>query len=86
MEIQVKPVCTRQDLRKFIYLPAKIHKDHPNWIPPIYSDEWSFFNSKKNKSFEYSDVIMLLAYRGDEVVGRIMGVINHKYNEQHREK
>lgn len=86
MEILVKPVCTRKDMKAFIYLPAKIHKDHANWVPPLYSDEWSFFDSRKNKSFEYSDVILLLAYRGDEVVGRIMGVINRKYNELHREK
>jgi ribosomal protein S18 acetylase RimI-like enzyme len=29
---------------------------------------------------------MLLAYRGEKVVGRIMGIINYKYNEIHREK
>jgi ribosomal protein S18 acetylase RimI-like enzyme len=86
MEIVIKPVCTRRDLRKFIYLPAKVHKNHKNWIPPLYSDEWEFFNPKKNKSFEYSDVIMLLAYRGKKVVGRIMGIINYKYNELHHEK
>lgn len=86
MDILVKPVCNKQDMRSFIHLSAKIHKDHSNWIPPLYSDEWSFFSSKKNKSFEYSDVILLLAYRGEELVGRIMGIINHKYNKQHREK
>jgi len=86
MGIVVKPVSTRQDMRKFIHLPAKIHKGHKNWIPPLYSDEWEFFNAKKNKSFEYSSVTMLLAYRGDKVVGRIMGIINHKYNETHGER
>jgi len=86
MDITVKPVCTRRDLRKFIYLPAKVHNHHKNWIPPLYSDEWEFFSSKKNKAFDYSDVIMLLAYRGKKVVGRIMGIINYKYNELHGEK
>lgn len=86
MEILVKPVCTKGDLRKFIHLPAKVHKNHKNWIPPLYSDEWEFFNPKKNRSFDYSDVILLLAYRGKKVVGRIMGIINYKYNELHREK
>ena len=85
MDIVVKPVSTRQDMRKFIHLPAKIHKGHKNWIPPLYSDEWEFFNAKKNKSFEYSSVTMLLAYDGKKVVGRIMGIINHKYNETHGE-
>jgi len=86
MDIHVKPVCTKRDMRHFIHLPAKIHKGHTNWIPPLYSDEWDFFDSKKNKSFEYSDVILLMAYRGKDLVGRIMGVINHKYNELNRDK
>jgi len=86
MDITVKPVCTRRDLRKFIHLPAKVHKHHKNWIPPLYSDEWEFFSAKKNKSFEYSDVILLLAFRGKQVVGRIMGIINRRYNELHSEK
>jgi hypothetical protein len=86
MEINVRPVCSKGELRKFIHLPAKIHKGHDNWIPPLYSDEWEYFDSDRNKAFEYCDVIMLLAYRGNEPVGRIMGIINRKYNEIHREK
>ena len=86
MEIDVRPVCSKKDLRRFIHLPAKIHKGHKNWVPPLYSDDWEFFDEKKNKSFEYSDVILLLAYRGNKLVGRIMGIINHRYNDQHKEK
>jgi ribosomal protein S18 acetylase RimI-like enzyme len=86
MEIVVKQVCSRSDLRKFIHLPARIHKGHHNWIPPLYSDEWEYFNKKKNRAFDYCDVILLLAYRGNREAGRVMGVINHKYNELHREK
>ena len=86
MEIRIKPVCTRRDLRRFIHLPSRIHRDHPNWVPPIYADEWVFFDRRKNRSFEYSDVIMLLAYRGSRLVGRIMGLVNRKYNEMHLEK
>lgn len=85
MDITVKPVCTKRDMRQFIHLPAHIHKNHKNWIPPLYSDEWEFFDSKKNKSFEYCDTILLLAYRDKKLVGRIMGIINYKYNEAHKE-
>ncbi len=86
MEIVVKEVRSRKELRRFIYLPAKIHRDHHNWIPPLYSDEWEFFNAKKNKSYGYSDVVLLLAYRGEKLVGRVMGLINKKHNEQHHQK
>jgi len=86
MEIVVKQVCSRKDLRKFIHLPSKIHKKHKNWIPPLYSDEWEFFDRKKNKAYGYSDVILLLAFNGKKVVGRVMGIINHKYNDLHHQK
>jgi len=86
MNITIQPVKTKSELRKFIYLPAKIHKDHETWLPPIYMDEWAFFNPEKNKSFSYSDTILYLAYKNKEVVGRIMGIINNRYNAIHNEK
>lgn len=83
--IKIQEVQTKSDLRKFIHLPAAIHKYHSNWVPPIYMDEWEFFNPDKNKSFQSCDTILLLAYRDKEAVGRIMGIIHHKYNEKHQE-
>ncbi len=86
MEINVREIQGKNELRKFIYLPAKIHADHKNWVPPIYWDEWIYFNPKKNKAFNYSSSILLHAYRGNQIVGRIMGIINHKYNKFRNEK
>jgi hypothetical protein len=85
-EILIKEVKTRREKRKFIYLPAKVHKSNPNWLPPIYLDEWELFDEKKNKSFQYSDTVLFLAYRDNKVVGRIMGLINKRYNEIHNEE
>jgi hypothetical protein len=84
--IVIKEVLSKRELKKFIHLPAAIHKNHSNWVPPIYMDEWEFFNPKKNKSFQSCDTILLLAYRDNKVVGRIMGIIHHKYNLEHQEK
>jgi hypothetical protein len=81
MVIRLQEVNSRSDLRKFIHLPAKIHKGHKNWLPNIYMDEWAFFNPKKNHSFGYCKTKLMLAYKDDEPVGRIMGIISVKYNE-----
>ncbi len=81
MEITVKKVKSRKDRKIFIYLPEKIHAHHKNWVHPIYMDERTYFNPQKNKAFSYSDTIMLLAYRGTEPVGRIMGIINQRHND-----
>jgi len=79
--IKISEIKTKTDLKKFIYLPEKIHKDHKNWLPPLYSDEWILFDSKKNKAFNYCDTVLLIAQKEGKVVGRIMGIINHRYNE-----
>jgi len=86
-DITIKEVLTRRDLRDFIYLPEKVHKNEPDWLPPIYMDERELYNKKKNKSYKYADALLLLAYRNNKPVGRIMGIINNRYNtinnEQH---
>ena len=86
MDIQIREVENRKDLRTFIYLPEKIHAGHETWVPPIYMDEWTYFNPKKNKAFSYCDTTLLLAFRNGRAVGRIMGIINSRYNEHRNEK
>lgn len=85
MKTVIKVVSTKADLRKFIYLPARIHRDHANWVPPIYLDDWEYFNPKKNRSFAFCDTVLLLAFQGREAVGRVMGIIHRTYNERHNE-
>jgi len=85
MSIEVREVGGRKDLKTFIYLPAKIHKNQANWVPPIYMDEWKYFNPAKNKAFSYCRTILLLAFRENRVVGRVMGIINSRFNENRKE-
>lgn len=85
-QIVIKEVLTNRDRRTFIYLPEKVHKNEPEWLHPIYMDEKLLFNKKKNKSYKYADAILLLAYRENKPVGRIMGIINNRYNTIHNEQ
>jgi len=81
MSIDIRQVQSRKDLKKFIFLPEKLHKDHKNWLPPIYIDEWKYFNPKKNREFIFCETILYLAYKNGRPAGRIMGIINNKYNK-----
>jgi GNAT superfamily N-acetyltransferase len=85
MAVSVKEVKSKSELRKYIYLPAKFHKGHSTWLPPIYMDEWNIYNPKKNNAFSYCDTTLALAYRDGQVVGRIMGIINKRYNSIHKD-
>ncbi len=80
MTIEIREVKSRAQLKTFIHLPARIHANHTNWVPPVYMDEWVWYNPKKNLAFDYCDTVLYLAYRNNHAVGRIMGIINHKYN------
>ena len=55
-------------------------------MPPIYAEEWKFHDPKHNPALAYSDVVRLIACQDGEPVGRIMGIVNRKYNEQRQEK
>lgn len=83
--IQIRAVKTKKELKQFIHLPFQLHKNHKEWLPPLIDDEWKVFDKTKNHSFEHCDTIMLLAEKDGVVVGRIMGIVNHFYNETHEE-
>ena len=86
MAIEISEVRSRRDLKTFIYLPEKIHAGHASWVHPIYMDEWKYFDKRKNKAFGYCDTIMLLAKKDGRVAGRVMGIINRRFNEHRNEK
>ena len=81
MTVDVQEVRNRRDAREFVGLPGHIHKDNPLWVPPLYRDERSKLNRKKNLAFRYCDAVFALARADRAVVGRIAGIINHRHNE-----
>lgn len=86
MAIEIRDVESRRSLREFINLPAKIHHNHSTWLPSITSEDWKYFDPNKNKEFQHSETVLSLAYHDNEAVGRIMGIINFRYNTSRREK
>jgi len=83
MSVSIKEVNTREDLKTFIYLPEKIHKNHKNWLHPLYMDDEKFFDKDKNSLFKHNEAVLFLAYENGKAVGRIMGVIPTDYNKFH---
>src|SRR5512135_2292940 len=86
MALDVRDVRTRRDLRAFIRLPSKIHRDHRRWVPPLLSEERTYFSPSKNRAFAFSDAVLALASRDGIPCGRIMGIVNHRYNQARGER
>ena len=86
MSVSISEVKTRKELRQFIYLPMKIHRSNPKWVPPVYMDEWKLFHPAKNKAFDLCDTVLIIARQGNLAAGRAMGIIHHGYNKMKGEK
>jgi hypothetical protein len=82
MPIFIKEVTSRKDLKQFVRFPYLLYRDHPRWIPPLIKGEMETLDPEKNPAFEHCDTRFLMAMRDGKIVGRIAGIINHRYNEQ----
>ncbi len=86
MAITISEVKTSRDLKQFIALPAKIHRHHKEWIPSLLNDDKATFTPGRNEAYQYCSTIKFLARRDNEVVGRIMGIVHHHYNQSQNEQ
>ncbi len=79
MNILLKEVKNKRDLKKFVKFPFKLYKNCPQWVPPVFLDEINTLSPKKNPAFDYCECKLWLAYKNGKLLGRIAGIINKKY-------
>jgi hypothetical protein len=84
--IRIERVETKKDLKKFIRFPWKVYKDDPNWVPPLIMDIKEKLDKKKNPFFEHADMDNFLAYKNNEVTGRIAAIVDENHNKFHNER
>lgn len=83
--IRVEQVLTKKQRREFVNFPLQLYKHNKYYVPALYGDELKIFTSK-NTYADVADSAFFLAYEGKKVVGRIQVIVQHQYNEIHREK
>lgn len=84
--VVVRKVRDRRDLNKYIFFPFKIYKNDPYWVPPLVKDVKERLDRKKNPFFEHSEMDLFLAYKEDELVGRVAAIVDENHNAFHDEK
>ena len=80
-KITIKEVKSDRDLRRFVQFGIDLYKDNPYYCPPIFFDEINTFNPKGNPALDVCEFVIYMAYRNDQIVGRIVGIVNHRANE-----
>jgi GNAT superfamily N-acetyltransferase len=79
--LTIRPVRTRRELKRFVKVPFRLHRDHPQWVPPLIFERMEFLDRDKNPYFEHAEAEYFLAERDGQPVGRITAQIDARWDE-----
>ena len=75
-EIRITEVRGRRDVERFIDIPYTIHRNEPNWVPPLRREVRNLLSVRHNPFFDHGTAAFWIAWRGQTPVGRISAQIN----------
>lgn len=81
MAISVRPVSGKAEMKQFVRFRIDLYRGSPYAVPPLYMDELTTLDPKKNPAFEFSEAQCFMAFDGDRPVGRICAMVNHRAND-----
>jgi hypothetical protein len=84
--IEVTALRSRRDRNRFVDLPYRLHRNDPNWVPPLRRDMRQLLDRRRNPFFEHGEACFWLAWRDGVPVGRISAQVNHLHLETHRDE
>lgn len=85
--ILIKEAITKKELTAYVKFPFSLYKDNKYWVPPIIADELESFDKTNNPAFKNAEAYFYLAYKDNEIVGRITAIINwDEVNNQQKKK
>jgi hypothetical protein len=76
-DVCIVPVTTAAEFKRFIRLPAILHRDDPLFVAPLEMERSESLSPKHNPYFQHAEVQFWLAQRGNRDVGRISAQIDH---------
>ncbi len=85
--ITILEANTKALLTAYVKFPFSLYKNHKYWVPPLIFDELETFDKTKNPAFKSAEATFYLAYKNNEIVGRIAAIINwDEVNNQQKKK
>jgi GNAT superfamily N-acetyltransferase len=79
--VSIRPVRTRRELKRFVKVPFRLHRDHPQWVPPLVFERMQFLDRGRNPYFEHAEAEYFIAERDGEPVGRITAQVDERWDE-----
>ncbi len=85
-QYEVVRVEDRRQRREFMDFIWKLHKDDPNWIPPIRMNQEELVNFRRHPFYENAKCRTFILRKDGQVAGRIAAIINNGHNKRFGEK
>ncbi|HWI91273.1 MAG TPA: hypothetical protein VNT20_08350 [Flavisolibacter sp.] len=79
MDVVIKEISGKKQLKQFVRYPYLLYKNHPYHIPKLMFDEMTTLSKEKNPAFDHCESRYWLAYKNGEVVGRIAAILNNAF-------
>lgn len=79
--VSIRPVRTRRELKRFVRVPFRLHRDSPQWVAPLVFERMRFLDRGRNPYFEHAEAECFLAERDGEPVGRISAQVDERWDE-----
>jgi hypothetical protein len=79
--VSIRPVRTRRELKRFVKVPFRLHRDSPQWVAPLIFERMEFLDREKNPYFEHAEAEYFVAERDGEPVGRITAQVDRRWDE-----
>ena len=76
----IQPVSTKQQLKLFIDFPHDLYRNDPNYVPELFIAQRDMLTPGKHPFHEHSEIQCFLAFRDQQVVGRIAAIHNRNHN------
>ncbi|HET9354826.1 MAG TPA: N-acetyltransferase [Sphingomicrobium sp.] len=75
-DLAIRPVRSTADRRAFVDFAWTVYKEDPAWVPPLKSEVHALLDPKENPWFGHGRAELFLAWRGDDVAGRISAQVD----------
>jgi len=84
--LEVKPVETAAEQDAFVFLPWRLYRDDPHWIPPIADNLREMAGFAPHPFYEHNEVQSFIAFRDGVACGRVAAIVNRGHIERYKEQ
>lgn len=79
-KVTIQPVTSKKQLAQFIDYPHDLYRNDENYVPELFIAQRDLLTPGKHPFHEHSKLQAFLAFRGNEIVGRIAAIDNKNHN------